>query len=339
MDKTEPLIWVLCGVRAGDTAQALELARRVGGRVEEKQLSFNALHHLPNVLQPVGLHSLTPQARKQLAAPWPDLVIATGKRTAPIARSIRVLSGGAAKIVQMGRPRSALKHFDLVITTLQYGLPPCSNVITLMTPFAAPKPVDDLTRAKWLSAWQHVPRPWIMAAIGASKYPLRLGTHELDAYGAALNEAARKLHAHVILFDSPRSAQGAAARVQLQIEHGSLIPNGAGAYATALGNADFYAVTGDSVSMASEMLATRKPVAVFRLPRVAGFTWSAEAGVGAALARSGILSPPRDVDGWMAALVGEKRLGLLGQSWGTAGHDGSAQNEAVARVRRLTGLA
>lgn len=336
--RAEPLIWVLCGLRAGDTAQARELARRVGGKVVEKQLTFNALHLVPNVLQPVGLQCLKAEARKQLVPPWPDLVIATGKRTAIVARSIKKMSGGASRIVQLGRPRTALHHFDLVITTPQYGLPAAENVVTLATPFAAPKPVSGSVQVKWMGHWQDLRRPWIMAAIGAPKYPLKLGGQELAGFGVALNEAARKLQASVLLFDSPRSERGALALVKPQIEGPSQMPEGEGAYATALAAADYFTVTGDSVSMASEMLATGKPVAVYRLPRRFGITWSAQQGLGAVLAQSGILSPPRDVDGWIAALVDENRLGLLGHSWGSMSLDGAIQGDAVMRVRRLIGL-
>ena len=40
---------------------------------------------------------------ERLQRPWPDLVIATGRRTAPIASWIRKQSGGLTRTVQMGR--------------------------------------------------------------------------------------------------------------------------------------------------------------------------------------------------------------------------------------------
>eukprot|EP00002_Diphylleia_rotans_P032167 TRINITY_DN6732_c0_g3_i1.p1 TRINITY_DN6732_c0_g3~~TRINITY_DN6732_c0_g3_i1.p1 ORF type:complete len:439 (+),score=93.26 TRINITY_DN6732_c0_g3_i1:71-1318(+) len=47
---------------------------------------------------------------------WPDLVIASGRLTAPANVAIKLLSGGKTKIVQIQHPRVNPKHFDLVIT-------------------------------------------------------------------------------------------------------------------------------------------------------------------------------------------------------------------------------
>jgi Mitochondrial fission ELM1 len=136
-----------------------------------------------------------------------------------------------------------------------------------------------------------------------------------------LNKAAHELQASVLLFDSPRSERGALAQVKSCIDNVCLVPEGQGAYAAALASADYFSVTGDSVSMASEMLATGKPVSVFPLPRQISLRWSATQGIAAVLARSGILMPPRDVHGFMAALIAQEKFGVLGQSWGRAGLD------------------
>ena len=91
---SEPLIWALQTKRAGDNAQALELARLVGGRIEIKALSFNWRHFLPNLLLGASDASLVDHG---LAPPWPDLVIAVGKRTSPISRWIKAQSEGESQ--------------------------------------------------------------------------------------------------------------------------------------------------------------------------------------------------------------------------------------------------
>ena len=45
-----PSVWVLLGVKGGDNAQALDLAKTVGWRYETRQLRFKPLHALPHVL-------------------------------------------------------------------------------------------------------------------------------------------------------------------------------------------------------------------------------------------------------------------------------------------------
>jgi uncharacterized protein len=335
--KPEPLIWILCGLRKGDTAQAKELVQHVGGQIVEKQLAFNALHYMPNALRPTGLQSLTASAKDQLKAPWPDLVVATGKRTAPIAVAIKRLSGGRSVLVQLGRPRMAVHHFDLVITTPQYGLPPAENIITLSTPYASPAKIGADVVAQWNKSWAHLPRPWIMAALGASKYPLQLGNAELDVFAQRLNEAAKPFKASVLLFDSPRSLKQSLHHVasRLEMPHWESGTVQAGAYHAALALADYFVVTGDSVSMTTEMLQTGKPAAVFRLPQKPHVKWSAQSGIGAVLAKSGVLSPPRDTDGFIASLVASGLIGELGKSWGRGELDREAHDAAVSRIRSL----
>ncbi len=302
----EPAIWVLCGVRAGDTAQALELARRVTGKVVAHQLAFTWLHNLPNWMTGPGVAHLEKRSRAMLVPPWPDLVIATGKRTAPVALWIKQQSKGKTVAVQLGRPRMAFNHFDLVVTTPQYGLPEAENVIRLDLPFAAPKVQEAAMLDHWQQQWKALPRPLIAAAIGAAKFPLRLGAAQLDEYGSALGALARREGGSILLFGSPRSVAGAVERVRAQINGSTWIADGRGPgnpYQAALSLADLFAVTGDSVSMASEMVATGKPTHVFPLVSWPSLRWRAENGLAALLARSGVLAPPRDVDGFVKALL------------------------------------
>ncbi len=310
-----PLIWVLKGLRAGDTAQAMQLALQLGGRVEGKQLTFNARHIVPNWLMGPRVSHLMQDARSLLRPPWPDVVVATGKRTAPVAVWIKQQSGGHSKVVQLGRPRMALKAFDFVVTTPQYGLPPDDNVIEMALPFAGPKSVSETDVSTFNNMWAVLPRPWILAVIGGGKFPVRLNTDDLTGFGKALQHRASKTGGSIILLDSPRSPSGAVNAVAAVIGAPKWISHGGGhtnPYQPALALCDELVVTSDSVSMVTEMLLTRKPTSLYRLPISQLLPrWSAKSGLGAVLARAGILHPPRDVDGLMARLIDDGHVGDL----------------------------
>jgi uncharacterized protein len=310
-----PLIWVLKGLRAGDTAQAMQLALQLGGRVEGKQLAFNARHLVPNWLLGSRVSHLTKDARSLLRPPWPDMVVATGKRTAPVALWIKQQSEGRTRIVQLGRPRMALKGFDLVVTTPQYGLPHGDNVVEMPLPFAGPKSVPHADIASFNMTWTLLPRPWILAVVGGGKFPVRLNAGDLTGFGKALQHRAAQTAGSIILLDSPRSPTGAVDSVAAMIDAPKWIFHRGGntnPYQPALALCDELVVTSDSVSMVTEMLLTGKPASLYRLsvsrllPR-----WSAKSGFGAMLARAGILHPPRDVDGLMARLIDDGHVGDL----------------------------
>lgn len=315
-DLARPLIWVLKGMRAGDTAQAMALALQLGGRVEAKQLAFTASHVLPNVLLGARVSHLTAAARLLMRPPWPDLVVATGKRTAPVALWIKQQSGARTKTVQLGRPRMRLAAFDLVVTTPQYGLPLRDNVAEMPLPFAIAKTVDAEALRSFGMLWKNLPRPHVLAVIGASKFPQRLTRYDLLRYAGLLNRLAAG--GSVILLDSPRSPASSMeiVRTALTVPHWAFRRGeGRNPYQPALALCDQLVVTSDSVSMVSEMLSTGKPTWVFRLPVSAlAPRWSAKAGVGARLTEAGLLHPPRDVDGFMQQLLNKGMIGDLASS-------------------------
>ena len=124
-----PRVWAVTGARAGDRAQILALAEALGWPVEEKRLAHNLMEAVPNLLLDDSRLSLKARAADPLESPWPDLVIASGRRSVPIVRWIRRRSGGRTRLVHIGRPWAPLKHFDLIVSTPQYHLPKASNVL------------------------------------------------------------------------------------------------------------------------------------------------------------------------------------------------------------------
>ncbi len=312
-------IWVLQGVRIGDNAQARELASILEAEAKTIELKFNTLHHLPNVVLGASVVSLTTRSRSELQAPWPDIVIGTGKRMAPVARWIKSQSGGLTKIIHLGRPRAPLSAFDLVIATPQYGLPSDSNVITLNLPFASPCNVDTAELEKWRDAWHDLPKPLIAVAIGSAKYPLRFGPSEINAFATALNDLARQTSGSLLLIASPRTKPALADKIAmlLTVPHRSygVFDKTKNPYQAALSLGDKFVVTSDSVSMISELINSGKPVDVFELPASRlWIRWSAKNGLAAWLSRNGLLQPPRDVSGMVRQLIENGSIGVLGTS-------------------------
>jgi uncharacterized protein len=334
-------VWVLLGPRTGDNAQALELARRVGGQVTEKRLQFNQLATIPNWLAGKGFASVQTEFRNFLQPPWPDLVIATGRKTARVSLAIKAASNGRTKTVHIGRPRLNLNDFDLILTTPQYGLPGAANVVELPTPFAVAKTPDASRLKIFENTWRDLPRPWIVGVIGAAKFPVRMGNESLREFAGGLNRLAGRLGGAVIVIDSPRSTAGSLQHVveNLSVKHWAWQRDaGENPYQAALALGDQFGVTSDSVSMVSEMVATGKPTHVFHLP-VSRLVpeWSAKSGLAAALARTGVLSPPRAVANFMAGLDSHGWIGDLktGRAPRTQADVESAHAEAVKLVRAL----
>jgi uncharacterized protein len=252
---TEPRIWVLLGPRTGDNNQALALAEALGLPFETRTLAYNPLQALSVWLGPTVL-TLDRKSRRHLLPPWPDLVIAIGRRSVPVARWIRKRNGGATKLLRIGHPRIDPRLFDLVITTRQYPVPPGDNVLLLplaMSRFSTP-PEPTAEEAEWLA---ELPAPRRLLAIGgATKYWSLSAERVADSAGRL-----QRRDGSMIVATSRRTDPEVTAAVRAVLAPSARLVDGAvPRFPVLLAAADEIFVTGDSVSMLSEAILAGKPV-------------------------------------------------------------------------------
>ena len=263
-----PRIWVLLGHRKGDNNQLLALAQALDVPFETRSMRYNQLRRLPNRLLGGSLASVRPSVRKWLQPPWPDLVLAIGRRSVPVARYIRRESGGRTKLVQLGNPRLDPEHFDLVIATPQYGVRSSDNVLQLPLAMASPTPREvatDEDRA-FLDA---LPRPHRLMVIGGPNKHWRVDETDATLAATWLMERSDRDGGTLIVVGSPRteaSVQRAVGEAIAGSRHRHVmgtIPR----YQSLLHDADEIHVTADSVSMLSEAIFTGKPVGMIAARR------------------------------------------------------------------------
>src|SRR5690349_13371682 len=78
-----PLVWLLMGTRAGVNRRMLALACAFGWPFEEKHIGSNQLRRVPALRK--GLAIVARHSRPLINPPWPDLVIAVGYGSVPVA--------------------------------------------------------------------------------------------------------------------------------------------------------------------------------------------------------------------------------------------------------------
>ncbi len=290
-------VWVLQGAHAGDNAQARALAHLLGADYTLKQLFFTPFRHVPNVFLRANLASVDRAKSAALEPPFPDLVIAVGRRTVPAAVWIKKQSDGRTKLVHMGRPRAPSAWFDLLITTPQYGLPNASNIVELPLPLTSEKPVSEAEIALWKERFSDLPRPWTGVLVGGSRFPMVIG----EKGATRLAEKASAMTGSALISTSPRTAPAEIEALANGLKGSHYLHRwsrgGENPHQAILALADRFIVTSDSISMLAEAWRGGKPVERFQLDRSPfAVTWQAKAGVGAFLARNGIMTPPRDPD-------------------------------------------
>lgn len=266
---TPPRVWLLAGRHAGDNAQLERLAEALGWPYEVHTLRFRPLLcRLPGWLvgaRTPGIAGVQPP----LAPPWPDLVLAAGRRSAPLARA---LAARGARSVLLGRPRAPLDAFDLVITTPQYGLPARANVMHLPAPLCAPPlPPDAALVERWRARLADLPRPWTLLLVGGPSRPYRFDAGTARAVAAATARALATRAGSVLVCGSPRTPAAALDALEGALDRPARVYRFRPAdpdnpYRAWLALADACIVTGESASMLADAVATGAPVAVYPLP-------------------------------------------------------------------------
>ena len=265
-----PRVWLLFGERRGDNAQVRALADLLGWPAEIKQLRWLAQEIEP-AKAGVSLAGLDKAASDPLTAPWPDILIGIGYRSAPIARWISAQGGGHAINIRLGRPRTDLSPYDLVITTPQYGLPSAPNVRELVLPLVA---VDKAEAAKTAERWRptlaSLPKPWVAVLLGGPTQHMAFDEAVAHILAADLNRFAEQAKCSLLITTSPRSPQGLKAIIGQTIRRPHFFhqwsPDADNPYFALLSLSDAAIVTGDSASMMADAAAFDLPLVVYELP-------------------------------------------------------------------------
>lgn len=329
-----PTVWILLGKGAGGNAQMTALAEALGWPYEAKQLFYNRLNRIPNVLLGASAISLDRARSAPLEGPWPDIVIGGSRRSAPIARWIKKQSGGKTRLVHLMHTQTPLRYFDLVITTPQYRLPQRANVVHNTGPLN-PLPGERLAAAaeRWRPRLAALSRPWVALLVGGSSSAYILDAATAARLGKQASDYVRHEGGTLLVSTSPRTSAEATDALVAAIECPAHVyrwqrgdPDNP--YQAFLALADRFVVTADSASQLVEACQTGKPVQVFDWPRRpptslwkrALQSWSDRRGDSAqppsgiagrlfdGLVYVGLIKPPRDFGALRKAL---RRRGVL----------------------------
>lgn len=264
-----PLVWALFSHRAGESQQILGLGealeRHLGAELRLIHPSWTPQANTLGLLRRVSLAGIDRAHRSALGSRSPDVLITAGLRNEPLARWIARRSRHHTVTVLLGRTWAPHDAFDLVVTTPQYRLEPHPNVLeNAGTLHRVTRTRLDDAKAEWAHAFAHLPRPRLGVLIGGSSGPFHLGSNN----AARLVVRARALAGDGSLMGTTSSRTPDAALSTLR---SSLAPSelwtwtaeAPNPYFGILAWADALLVTGDSIAMVSEAVATGKTVRIF----------------------------------------------------------------------------
>lgn len=272
---TDAICWSISDGRAGNSRQALALARalRLRPRVLDIRVRRPWKWMAPR-LTAGALRGIRCESAGALSPPWPDIAIGCGRQAALLTRVLREHGDGRCFSVQILDPRIDPAHYDIVVAPRHDGVTG-TNVTTTI---GALNPVD----TEWLAegrarfaapgSW---PTPRTTVLIGASNRAQRLDA----AYFDGLLERMEAWHAlgggSFLVTASRRTPTRVIARLRAGFARFPGVfwadrADGENPYAGFLAWADRLVVTPDSVNLISEACATGKPVYTFAPRPIAG---------------------------------------------------------------------
>jgi uncharacterized protein len=281
--------WAVTTGEAGMRSQARGLAEAVARVVVEKTApGWGALRRRP----------FGGGARDRFEPPWPDLLVTCGRRAGALSVALRKASGGRMVTVHVQDPRRDPAAFDLVVAMEHDPIAAGPGVIKVATA------LHDLTAENLAVAAE----PWRerLAALGAPLAGVAIGgATRRDAFTrahgrrliAALQRLRGEAGAGLAITPSRRTPPAIRRLLQEAFADDPRVflwdLTGENPYRAILALADRLVITGDSVSMISEALASGRPVEVFDLgfARYAPFLTALE-GRGLIRRFTGDASPP-----------------------------------------------
>jgi uncharacterized protein len=355
-ERTSPSVWLLLDNRPGHSSQVLGLAQLMGWTTRAIELKFNALNLLPNPVLGAGLLSVQVKSRVLLKPPYPDVVVAMGRRCLPVARFIKQQSGNRCKIIMLGRKAVAgADVIDLLIGCIHFQQLPRPGLFALAVP---PTKVNAAQLAALRqttgSPFVASPAKTVLVLLGGPTAQHHFDVDDATALGQALVRAAAAIGGALAFVTSRRTPaaviaalQAAAPSALFDVWDKHRVDN---PYMRFLAHADVMVVTGESESMIAEAVSSQKPLTIYPLREkpmqlkhrlaLRAFKAAGKAGTAGALARTllhnGWLVPARDLKLMHQVLVERGQATVFEGQINEAKPVGSAEIELLqAEIKRL----
>ena len=265
------LIWVLADDRAGNINQAIGVAEALAQPFKRVDIEYTKLARLPNILRGASLLGVDDGTRARLTTPWPDLVIAAGRRTAPVARWIKKQSRGHTRICQIMRPDSGEKDFDLIAVPAHDQMPARENVLEIP---GAPHRITEtrllIEADNWRSHFKGLPGPRFAVIVGGSSKKTTFTADMADDLISHAIDAAKAVDGSLLVTTSRRTGRENEQLIADRLAQSGVsyhlhdwTSDAENPYFGYLALADVLIVTGDSVSMCCEAAAAPGGVYIY----------------------------------------------------------------------------
>lgn len=263
-----PTCWCVTDGRPGMENQAVGLAEALGLTPSVKRIVLKTPWRIASPHITAFKRFAMSDRGDRLEAPWPDILIATGRPSILPSLYVKGQSGGRTFTVQLQDPVSLRWRFDRIVAPAHDNLSG-DNVIVMDGALHRVTPAKLAAEApRWAEAFAHIPRPYVSVLLGGNNSRYRLGEAEIDSLALRLKSLSSQGFGLLVTGSRRTGDANISALRQALAGCAAFISDGTGdnPYFGMLALADAFVVTCDSVNMISEACSTGKPVHVLMLP-------------------------------------------------------------------------
>lgn len=268
MTATPLTCWVMTEGIAGTENQCIGVAESMGLTPVVKRVKLRAPWKQLSPWLRWGHGFALAADSDRLDQPYPDVLIASGRKVLGMARHIKKASGGKTYVAIIQDPRINPATFDLVAVP-QHDPTRGANVMLTRTALHRVTPQRLTSEAAvFAGQFDHLPPTRVAVLIGGSSKRHRMTADITRTLAARLATLAADRNIGLMITASRRTGAENEAILRAALTGPNVVfwdGQGANPYFAFLANATHILVTQDSVSMTSEALSTGKPVMTIAL--------------------------------------------------------------------------
>jgi uncharacterized protein len=256
--------WVLSDGKAGDAVQCLGVAQRLGLSPITKTVKPRRVFTWLMPYGPIDPADAPTKPGSPIAPPFPDIAIASGRRSLPYLRAVKKASGGRTLTIYLKDPRTGPGAADLIWVPAHDALRAKNVIVTLTSPHRISR--ESLVEASRNPAFHTSDsKPIIGVLLGGNSQHHHFTPENIADLTSQLKALASQ-NFRLAVTPSGRTPPELAEAVKAicQASGGYYWDgNGRNPYHSILALADHLIVTADSVNMLGEAAATGKPIHLF----------------------------------------------------------------------------
>lgn len=257
--------WVVTDGKIGDEGQCLAIAEALGLTPSVRRIAPRPPFSWAMPYGPIDPREAPSRPESPIAPPFPDILIASGRRAIAYVRQVKRASQGRTFTVILKDPRTGTGAADLIWVPAHDRLRGPNVIATLTSPHRITPDRLAAARAMPPAFLAELPRPRAAVLVGGDSRHHRFTAADIARFGTLLGELAAS-GASLMVTLSRRTPPALASAVTAVVTRANgYIWDGQGEnpYIPLLALADSVVATADSANMVAEAAATGVPILVF----------------------------------------------------------------------------